>query len=105
MPLRGHIDCRCEVMDDSWSRIRKVLLWANVVLEEIQTAMSNSYSTDPVAQENVDEACQAIGRLVSENNRDICRASADVDYEELVMKLQAQVMPIEPEEWDDDSLD
>lgn len=91
-------------MNDSLLLVHKVLVWASVVLEEVQTAMSNSFGIPFEAEEEVKEVQQAIENLLH-NNEALAQASSDIDYEELVMKLQAQSMPITPEEWDDSSLD
>ena len=92
-------------MNDSLQLVCKVLVWASVVLEEVQTAMSNSFGVPSEAEEDVREAQEAVGKLLNNNSESFAQASSDIDYEELVMKLQAQKMPMTPEEWDNSSLD
>ncbi|MBD1847670.1 hypothetical protein H6F89_30585 [Cyanobacteria bacterium FACHB-63] len=92
-------------MNDSLHLVYKVLVWASVVLEEVQTAMSNSFGVPFEAEEDVKEAQEAVEKLLNNNNESLAQASSDIDYEELVMKLQAQNMPMTPEEWDNSSLD
>ncbi|GAB4383591.1 MAG: hypothetical protein Kow00121_45690 [Elainellaceae cyanobacterium] len=86
-------------MDDSWTLIRKVLGWANVVLEEVHEAMTNSRSSD-ADKSDVESTQQAIERLMTNKQQALQAAAAEVEYQELVRKLQAQNMPITPEEWE-----
>lgn len=81
-------------MDTSRSVIRKVLAWANVVLNEVYPAMTSSEDRKDVA-----DAKKALQRLTQNKQRTLQEASDKVVYEKLVRKLQAEEMPITPEEW------
>lgn len=66
--------------------------------------MSNSYVTEPETEDNVVAAQQSIERLLNTNQANIDEISGNIEYENLVMKLQAQNMPIDPDEWDNSDL-
>lgn len=86
-------------MNDSWSIIEKILGWANVVLEEVQVAMVQSDELPDLVKNDVAEAKQAVQRLVEYERQALEQASTNIQYQELVRKLQAQDMPITSEEW------
>ena len=92
-------------MNSSSSLVVHVLALAQTVLNEVEIAMSNTYVTEPETEEDVVAAQQSIGRLLNTSLTDIDEISKNIEYEELVMKLQAQNMPIDPDEWDNSDLD
>ena len=67
--------------------------------------MSNSYVTEPETEDDVREAQELIERLLTSSKTDIDEIASNIEYEDLVMKLQAQNMPIDPDEWDNSNLD
>ena len=91
-------------MNPSSSLVFRVLTWAQTVLNEVEIAMSNSYVTEPETEDNVVAAQQSIERLLNTNQANIDEISGNIEYENLVMKLQAQNMPIDPDEWDNSDL-
>lgn len=92
-------------MNSSSSLVFRILTWAQAILNEVDIAMSNSYVTEPETKDNVVAAQQSIERLLNNNQADIDKISENIEYEKLVMKLQAQNMPIEPELWNTSCLD
>ena len=91
-------------MNPSSSLVFRVLTWAQTVLNEVEIAMSNSYVTEPETEDNVVAAQQSIERLLNTNQANIDEISGNIEYENLVKKLQAQNMPIDPDEWDNSDL-
>ena len=92
-------------MNTSSSLVSHILTWAYTVLDEVKIAMSNSYVTEPETEDDVREAQELIERLLTSSKTDIDEIASNIEYEDLVMKLQAQNMPIDPDEWDNSNLD
>ena len=86
-------------MSESFLLVHGALVDAHVILEEVRTAMDNE-SGDVGTRHNVQVAYDAINELI-ENPEDLAIVSEDLDYQDLVMKLQLKANPIEIEAWDE----
>lgn len=85
-------------MQTSWSVIKDVLEWANLVLVELQTAMFNTAPSDQKFKNDVDTAQQAVEALIYSEEQSLEEVSSLVKYQDLVQKLQALDLPITEEE-------
>ena len=92
-------------MTPSSSLVSHILTWAQTVLNEVEMAMSNSRVTKAETKDNVLVAQQSIGKLLGTSKANIDEISENIEYEKLVMKLQAKNMPVDPELWSNSSLD
>ena len=87
-------------MSESSLLIYGVLTRAHVVLQEVKLAMNNSYLVSSEAKDNIIEAHKLIGKVLRDKD-ELSTISSDIDYQELVLKLQSKRMPITCEELED----
>lgn len=87
-------------MQTSWSVIKDVLEWANLVLLELQTAMHNIDPSYQKVKNDVEAAQEAVKTLIDFERESLEEVSYLVQYKELVQKLQVLDLPITKEEED-----
>lgn len=91
-------------MNESSLLIYGVLTRAHIVLEEVELVMNNSYLVSSEAKDDIIEAHELIGKVLRHKD-ELSKISSDIEYQNLVAKLQAKKMPITPEELEDVDVD
>ena len=82
-------------MSELSSLVHRVLVEAHVILKEVTMIMDNK-SGDIGTRHNVEAAYNAIDKLV-ENPEDLAIVSEDLDYQNLIAKLQIKANPLDLE--------
>ncbi len=85
-------------MQTSWLVIKGVLKRTNLILVELQTAMSNTDLSYQKVKNDVDAAQQAVEALIDSEQQSLEEVSSLIQYQELVQKLQVLDFPITEEE-------